>query len=212
MSGLPPREIRATGAITLPHRDLRREVYWLRDTLETAARRPAPNQDVDSPEGPDLTYSFEPIVWGQHYSRAVQVFALMVVEAALNAYGLLRFDEKTFEREVAYRGPVAKLKILLEAPRPVGSAPGGRKSSDTDTIAPNEEIVQVVTRLAARRNALVHPAAELFVPDETGTFQVGTSRRSGGTDLEAAHAAIADMERFLELLRRYDPGAAILFA
>lgn len=198
ISGLVPREILGPAGITALHRDLRREVYWLRDALETTvAQSPSADPTVGTPEDPDLPQAVNAQQRVQFYSRAVQVFALLTVEAALNTYGLLRFDEEAFERKAEKTGPATKVKILLEA------ATGAPLDAD-------DEIVQIVDRLARRRNALVHPRAELYLLDGSGTYQAVSSPRPAPVDREAALAAIADMDRFLELLPQRDPEVANL--
>jgi hypothetical protein len=130
----------------------------------------------------------------------------MVVEAALNSYGLLRFGPDALEqrmtgrkRPIALEGPVNKLRILLGATRGT-------------PLVDSEEIVQIVDRLARRRNALVHPEALLFTPDATGTLEPVNARRAGPLDVERARAAVADMDRFVELLVTYDPEATNFFS
>ncbi len=219
MSGLVPRAIPTPAGITMLHRDLRREVYWLRDALALAARGVS-DQAAGTPECADLAQAVDALERIQFYSRAVQVFALMVVEAALHTYGLLRLDAKTFEHEAAYKNPRVKTRLLLEVAcevnRQARAAAGIDVASEPDPMTDTRKrIVRIVSRLASRRNALVHPAAELSAPDNTGTFRRQTPWRSGRVDLQAARAAIADMERFIqgfrELLQHYDPEAAAIF-
>lgn len=202
MSDLVPQTIPTPAMATTLHKDLRREVYWLRDALETAAAQcPASGQVTDAPEGADIRDVLDALERVQCYSRAVQVFTAMVVEASLNTYGLLGFGEETFERKAARAGPAERVRILLE-------------SATATSAADIEEIVQIVDRLARRRNALVHPRAELALLDETGTFRTVTARRPGPVNLDAAHAAIADMECFLKrfgaLLEKHHVEAAVL--
>ena len=197
---LVPRTIPPRAMMTTPHRDLRSDAGAFHNLVEAAASRyPAPGQPVDD-EG------FEALLQVQCYSRVVQVFALMVVEAALNSYGLLRFGPAALEQKMAARkrpialeGPVSKLRILLGAVR-------GTPLVDSD------EIVQIVDRLARRRNALVHPEALLFAPDATGTLEPVNTRRAGPLDVETARAAIADIDRFIELLVTYDPEVTNFFS
>jgi hypothetical protein len=114
---------------------------------------------------------------------------------------LLRFGEETFERQAARAGPAERVRILLE-------------SAPATFVADIEETVRIVDRLACRRNALVHPRAELSHMDEMGTFRTVTARRSGPVNLDAAHTAIADMECFLKrfgaLLEKHHVEAAVL--
>ncbi len=203
MSDLVPRTIPTPAMATTLHKDLRREVYWLFDALQMAAAQcPASCEITDASEGADTCQVFDAIQRVQCYSRAVQVFAAMVVEATLNTYGLLRFGEETFERKAARAGPAERAKLLLE-------------SMDAASIADVEAIVRIVDRLARRRNALVHPRAELCLLDcETGTFQTVTQRRPGPVNPDAARLTIAEMERFLklfgEILEKHDVDAAVL--
>jgi hypothetical protein len=184
---------------TTLHKDLRREVYWLLEAAEReAAQCPASGEVTDAPEDADIHRVFDALEQVRCYSRAVQVFVAMVVEATLNTYGLLRFGEEAFERKAARAGPVERLNILLE---PLPAAP-----------ADVEEIARIVDRVAQRRNALVHPRAELALLDDTGTFRTVTERRPGPVNLNAARAAVADMEIFLkrlgQLLEKHDVDAA----
>jgi len=202
MSDSVPRTIPTPAMATTLHKDLRREVYWLRDALETAAAEcPASGQITDAAEGADIRHVLEMLEQVRCYSRAVQVFAAMVVEATLNTYGLFCFGEEAFERKAARAGPAERVKLVLEP-------------AAATSVADIEEIVQIVDRLARRRNALVHPRAELALVDETGTFRTVTARRAGPVDLDTAHAAIADMECFLKrfgaVLEKHHVEAAVI--
>jgi hypothetical protein len=156
---------------------------------------------TDAPEGADLEYIFEAIERVQCYSRPVQVFAAMVVEATLDTYGLFRLGEETFERQAAYAGPAERVRILLE-------------SVPATFVTDIKEIVRIVDRLACRRNALVHPRGELSLMDEMGTFRSLTARRPVPINLDTAHTASADMECFLKrfgaLLEKHHVEAAVL--
>jgi len=187
---------------TTLHKDLRREVYRLFDALEAAAAHcPTSGDVIDAPEGSDVGQVLDALEQVRCYSRAVQVFAAMVVEATLNIYGLFRFGEEMFERKTRWVRMTEKVKFVL--------------AWLPDACAPEiEAIVSIVDRLALRRNALVHPRAELYLVDDTGTFQPVTARRPGPVNLGAARAAVTDMERFLELfgalLEKHHVEAAVI--
>ena len=111
MSDLVRREIMKPGGITMLHRDLLREVYWFRDELEKAAvKGPAPGHAANPLEGRDLARTVDVLKSLEFYSRAVQVFALMAVEALLNTYGLLRFARQGFQEKAANEGPATKVQ------------------------------------------------------------------------------------------------------
>lgn len=119
-------------------------------------------------------------------SDSVKVFAAMSVEAFLNFYGVLRIGQARFDSELERSGPVLKLKRLFEMCEKV-------QLQDTDPL------VQVVDKIARRRNRLVHHRVLEVGADPTQT------NRSGDKIPEVAREAVADMVQFFIEFGKRDP-------
>ncbi len=117
-------------------------------------------------------------------SDSVKVFSAMSVEAFLNFYGVVRLEQNYFDNHVEKLGPVPKLKRLFAL-------------CEGKALTDSEPIVIVLSRIAARRNRLVHPR----------TVEVASSAVSGIGDRipEIAREAIADMDAFFVEFGRLDP-------
>jgi hypothetical protein len=100
------------------------------------------------------------------YSRAVQVFSLLAVEASLNEYGYICLGQELFEMKFQslpiVKNPSALLMEVLE-------------SSTNDS-----EIVAILRRLSEERNRLVHPRPEMEAWNDNGTvYACGPCGRPG---------------------------------
>jgi hypothetical protein len=80
-------------------------------------------------------------------SRCVSLFSCFSVESFLNLYGIVRLGEPFFNKHYERFGPQRKLIILVA-------------TCDGLLLGPTHEIVSIVSRLAARRNAIAHPTAK----------------------------------------------------
>jgi hypothetical protein len=131
----------------------------------------------------------------QLYSRAVQVFAAMSVEAALNTYGLVRFGNEQFdEYESKPKGPRRKLIDFLDHSF-------ARKPGKTDPIT------LAVERLTVRRNALVHQKSDESTLDEQQRFTFTSGPNKPDVSVEAANESFDDMELFFQDFPSRDPQA-----
>lgn len=122
-------------------------------------------------------------------SDSVKVFSAMSVEAFLNFYGVLRLGPSQFDRRLESLGPVAKLKKLFEL-------------CDNITLTDNDPIVQVLDRIAKRRNRQVHPLA-VEVPG-----YIPAEGRGGEKIPEVAREAVADMILFFQEFEKCQPNVA----
>lgn len=119
-------------------------------------------------------------------SDAVKVFAAMSVEAFLNFYGVLRIGQARFDSELERAGPVLKLKKLF-------------KTCENVQLQDNDLLVQLVDKVARRRNRLVHPRV-LEVGEEPAQVN-----RNGDKIPEVAREAVADMVAFFVEFGNRDP-------
>ncbi|MCQ4146108.1 hypothetical protein [Vogesella sp. AC12] len=122
-------------------------------------------------------------------SDSVKVFSAMSVEAFLNFYGVLRLGPVQFDRTLELLGPVAKLKKLF-------------KLCDEVTLTDTDVIVQILDRIAKRRNQQVHPVAvEVSVP-------LASEGREGDKIPEVARQAVSDMVHFFQEFGKRQPNVA----
>ncbi|HLQ76469.1 MAG TPA: hypothetical protein VK210_03895, partial [Terriglobia bacterium] len=146
---------------------------------------------------PETVDFFEKKKLSQMYSRAVQVFACLAVEAFVNAYGYLRLGEEHFEQTFKKKrvGISKKLNSIL--------------SEVMEDVDNNPEIDLILRKLADRRNRIVHPKPEMKVLLEDGTKRE-TTKRLAPVDPKSATAALEEMERFFKLFSAIDPEAAFV--
>jgi len=116
------------------------------------------------------------------YALAVQVFAGMTVEAVLNTYGLVRFGEEQFRRFFRPKGPVQRLKMMMEY------GPGIRLTNDDD-------LVRTLSSLINKRNPIVHMQSDEEIFDTAG--RIVRAVPTPVDELAGAEAAVAEMEDFL---------------
>ncbi len=122
-------------------------------------------------------------------SDSVKVFAAMSAEAFLNFYGVLRLGPSNFDKKIERLGPVDKLKKLF-------------KLCDGIALKDDDALVQVLDRIAKRRNNLVHPQTEEFQ-------ELPPAEARGGDKIpEAAKEAVADMNLFFQEFGKQRPDVA----
>jgi hypothetical protein len=185
------------GRLIAIHRDIKDSVYeFQREMLRLEAQVPA-FTFKPGPVSPEMMHFVETKKRSQTYSRVVQVFAFLAVEAFMNEYGYLRLGEEAFEHKFKKQIPIAqKLKSII-------GEVFGRFSNE------NTEIIDIVTSLAARRNRLVHPKPEMEVWLADGTKR-RTTKRLPPVDARSAQSAVQEMERFFALFATIDPEAAFV--
>ena len=185
------RELGSSSSFSVPHAQCRVGALYFLNILEERAAlvRLAADDEGGTTEALDRL-SAETALERQALSEAVQVFAGMTVESAVNLLGVLALGEEQFLGELERRPLLEKLSTLLRVIE-------GKSPSGTD------EMLVVAGRLADARNAFVHPK-----PQEGPLRHVQRERRS---DLSSAQAAIEDMEHFLGLLRKRNYRYSIFF-
>ncbi|MDB4869822.1 MAG: hypothetical protein JWL97_826 [Gemmatimonadales bacterium] len=185
------RELGPSSSFSVPHAQCRVGALFFLNILEeeTARVRMAADNEGGTPEVLDRIAA-ETALERQALSEAVQVFAAMALESAVNLLGVLALGEEQFLRELERRPLLEKLSTLLKVIE-------GKSPSESD------EMLVVAGRLADARNAFVHPK-----PQEGPLRHVARERRS---DLSSAQAAIDDMEHFLGLLRKRNYRYSIFF-
>jgi hypothetical protein len=125
-----PREMPTTGGFSLPHLELYDDTQRLLEQMRNAIRAAEERSATLRASGDEIRAPLAlPGLEAQMYSRAIQVFASMAAEAALNAYGLMWFGETDFERHFRQKKPVEnKLKALIRA------VLGRELSNDDETV------------------------------------------------------------------------------
>ncbi len=126
----------------------------------------------------------------QTYAWAVQVFAAMTAEAALNTYGMVRFGPDEFERHFRWNNPVVRLKRMAQYGAGV-------------RLKNKYPLVRTLASLMAKRDGIVHMQSNQDLPDKTG--RMVSSSGPPPDWLAGADAAIQEMEAFLVGLRQLDP-------
>ncbi len=185
-----------SAGITTVHGDIRDSVLMFQKEMHRLeSELPAQIIFEAGPVSPELMRIIEAKQRSQMYSRAIQVFALLAVEAFLNEYGYLRLGQAVFEQKYEALGIAKKLTNTLSDV--LGSFDG------------TSEIVAVIRKLGERRNRLVHPRPELTAQTEGGAT-VQTTGRVPSADPGSAEAAVQEMERFFELFVKLDPEAAAI--
>ncbi len=193
------RELPATAGFSLLHQELYEDMLRLVSQLDLAVAN-AEQRSIEFRHAGDEVRAKLALASpeAQMYSRAVQVFAAMAVEAALNCYGLMWFGEAGFEKYFKRCPTVPKLKKLAKIC-------AGKELNDTD------EIVRLASSLMVKRNAHVHPRAEESSPDAQGVFRIVTQKRQPRRYPSAGHEAAAELNRFLELFAGLDRRTASFF-
>lgn len=124
-------------------------------------------------------------------SDSVIIFCAMAVEGFLNYYGVVRLGEPEYVTHFERLGLVPKIRALLLV-------------CDSLSVARVDPLVTVLSRIAERRNSLVHPKAKELVG------YMGADKL-GGTEIpETARTSVADMEEFFREFVAAIPEAAHL--
>ena len=122
-------------------------------------------------------------------SDSVKIFSAMSVESFLNFYGVLRLGPVRYDRKLERLGLVPKLKELF-------------KLCDEVYLTETDEIVQVLDRIATRRNQQVHPVAvEVSVP-------LSAKMGDGDKIPDVAREAVSDMNHFFQEFGKCQPDYA----
>src|SRR5437899_2128675 len=99
------RPLPKSGHITATHREIRNTVYQFRDEmLRIESQLPQPSFEPGEASADTIQF-FEKKSVSQMYSRAVQVFAALTVEAFVNEYGYLRHRHGGFREAVQTANP-----------------------------------------------------------------------------------------------------------
>jgi hypothetical protein len=171
-------------------RHLLRRLRGSREVLDAFKETNPPTPIAHSPTEDELIEAWH---W-QTYALAVQVFAAMTVEAALNTYGMARFGEQEFERCFRWDGPIGRLRRLAK----YGAGVKLKKS---------HELYRAVASLMAKRDSIVHMQSFEELLDEYGQ-QTAPPRPQ--RDLWAdADEAIREMDLFLQRFWELDPDPTI---
>jgi len=183
------RPIPNQGGFSLPYRELLANVQRFYVWLDAAA---ATDSVVLSSETDAAAFrrGVAELMDRQMLSRAVQVFAGMTAESALNTYGLIRFGEATFERCFARRGPVWRLTEMA-------------KHGAGRVLAKGDPLVCTLESLCEKRNRLVHPRAEEAAFDRSMTL-VPASTPQAHRYLTEADAAYREVHAFLRAFADLD--------
>jgi hypothetical protein len=132
----------------------------------------------------------------ERFSLAVQVFATMTVEAAISCHTVVRFGGEHYDDHFRWGSPASRLKKSLEhAGIPIGE---------------DDEVLQLIRRLADTRNQIVHPHTQEIHDEAPGQPRM-PGRGYPEMTAAAAQRAMQDVDRFLLLLRQLDPSASGFF-
>lgn len=186
-----PRPLPLHGGFSQPHREFFDYALELRRQLALAEKRLEAELAAVATPTPTPTS-----IWDvKLYSSAVTVFCAMSVEAAINAYGLMRFGKDQLEAHFRLLGPTRRLEELVRCTRGV-------------KLRRSDPLLQATRRLFARRNAIVHPQAAEASFDARGFLTVPESAWGTPTKTKDADASINDMRTFFSAFPMLDRDAA----
>lgn len=195
-----PREMPKSGGFALPHRELFDDVQRLIGQLDEAVKVGSELREAFTATGTEILPRLARAdLEAQMYSRAIQVFAAMAAEAALNAYGLMWFGEADFERHFEWKNPTKKIKALARA-----------VLKRELTVA--DEVVGLLDSLQRKRNAHVHLRAEEAALGSDGVLQLVTAGHVPRRDPSGGLEAASELRRFLELFADLDGRTRSFFA
>lgn len=190
-SKLTRRELPAQVSFTVPHMECLWGAKFLYSILETkTAALHQRMKDLDITVDDPRIFTVDDPMERQAASVAVQVFCAMTVESAINLLGVLALGEQQFAKTLGSVGVTKKLQRLLDLLR-------------GQPTPPHDELMMIARRLATARNHFVHPH-----PKEGSAQSRARVRRN---DLQSARAALADVNRFLDLLYQVDARYALFF-
>lgn len=171
----------------------RRSAYALLQELEVLAREVKkqwpfpPEQNLKASDRELHSEVWDLAVRRDRASDAVRMYAPMAVEGYLNFYGVMRLGESVFNDHVERLGLISKLRLLL-------------LMCDGIELTKADPLVKLLGKVAAGRNALVHPKArEVRDP---------LSREATSVQVpDAARDAVNDMEAYFDEFLRVVPAA-----
>lgn len=167
MSDQKPRNLPARSSFSTPHvQSFKGALYF----LQLLEQRSAP---------PNIEGTLE----RQAISEAVQVFAAMTIEGAVNLLGILVLGEDDFYRTLERKSIRDKLSDLL-------ATLGGV----SDVV--REDLLSLAANVSQARNSFVHPKPQEGTP---------SPRIGRGPSLSSARQAVGEARRFLEILRDIMP-------
>jgi hypothetical protein len=185
------RELPSSSQFSAPHVQCRAGAIYLLDLLEEQTMLlDIAVDDEGGTEEAMFRLAAEGALERQALSEAVQVFAGMTIESAINLLGVMALGEEQFLRQVERRPPKEKLSTLLRV-------------IENEDPSDDDELLAIVARLAGARNAFVHPKPQEGLPRP--------SQRERRPDLRSAREAVKDMGRFLELLQRRNRRYGLFF-
>ena len=194
---LVPRDRPLRGGFSIPFKEIRDNAHAFVALMADAKERLDQEMSATPTNSEDwIVPAPNSILEVQMYSRAIQVFAAMAVEGALNTYGLMRFGEEQLK---GYRGStVRKLHDFLnhKYARPFGK---------------EDPLPLALKRLADRRNAIVHIKADESVIDEQGQFTYVTPIHWPPATPKAAIDSMDEMELFFKEFPERDPETEMFF-
>ena len=156
---------------------------------EAEGRHASAVQAGVSPPYEEVRIPFQDFLDTHMHAEAAIMFAALSIEAFLNLYGVMRFEEDFYERQFERLGPRAKVAAIVVACL-------SRVLDDSD------ELLQIVGRIASARNDLAHPKAR--------EIRDGRVLSEPPPPYERARQAVADAERFFALFVGLDPDAESL--
>lgn len=192
---LQPRYEHVGRELTIPYDGLYRHMHSFLKDLERAEEEyrkevKAIRQKLRVPAFHSETRDVE------RYSLAVQIFAAFTIEALISFYAVLRFGGDKYDKYFTDGGAANRLQRALEQ---AGIA-----------VADDAEILCVVRRVMKGRHPIVHPFTVEYSGTDQATIQ-SPDRPGPDESAAAARKAIADVNRFLELLREADPPQSRFF-
>lgn len=191
MTPLEPRELPPSSSFSTPHVQAFHGARFFHQVLEQqTAEAWARTTDLGGTEEA-MVQAFAPdALQRQALSEAVQVFAALAVEGAINLLGIIILGEEQFYRELGNMKQRDKLRTLLDL---VGAAEVGH----------GLRVMASAKRLADARNRFVHPR-----PQEGAPHLGDIGRRS---DLIGARAAMNDLKEFFAELQQCDHRYTVFF-
>src|ERR1700674_4239754 len=166
------RQLPARSEFSLPHAQCRVGAFYFLNILEDqiALLDIAVQEEGGTAEAMNRL-AMKGALERQALSEAVQVFAAMTVESAVNLLGVLAMGEDQFLQQLEFCPLIEKLSTILRVIE-------GRTPNESD------ELLLLARRLADARNGFVHPK-----PQEGPPRHIQRERRG---DLKSARAAVDD--------------------
>ncbi len=186
---LEPRHEHVGRELTIPYQGLYRHMHaFLKDLERAEAEYRQEVNAIREKLGVPAFYSETLDV--ERYSLAVQVFAAFTIEAAINFYAVLRFGGENYDEHFADGGAANRLQRALQ--------------QAGITVENDAEILRVVRRVMEGRHPIVHPITVEYSGTEQATIR-NPDRPGPDESAAAARRRVADVDRFLELMREVDP-------